>query len=352
MKCLKYLVGLLYSDGQLDAAEEAASRMTGLLPEKGNQSLVCESHRLLGNICQSKGKTKKAIHHFELALGIAASFNWHGDLFLVHYDLARLFLDEGRFDDACDHIGRAKSHTVDSAYNLGRAVEPQATVWYAQSKPEEARSEALRAADVYEKLGVTRDLDDCRELLWKIEKKLDCELLSLSHFLRVLTFRSKPREPNDGIDGCVEFFECILPQVSDRTLSLPPPSLAFFTSFLSKNFLPFIRHLPFVVPLLVFSTLPPVLRLSISLYLFTYICVLRCVPMDFFEGNARPRSWSLPHITLTHHQRAKDARLCCCCPIVAPLKATSHFVLLLPNARASPPEVGLSPCGLYFSDRN
>jgi len=176
-QCLGHLGWLFYSNNQLDAAEEAASRMIGLIPEKGQEFLVCDSHRLLGNICQSKGETKKAVHHFELALEIASPFNRHDILFWVHYELAILFRNEGRFDDAQAHVEHAKSHAVDSAYNLGRAMELQARVWYRQSKLEEARSEALRAADVYEKLGAAKDVEDCRKLLRDIEKELDFELL-------------------------------------------------------------------------------------------------------------------------------------------------------------------------------
>jgi len=171
--CLKSLALLLRSDNQLDAAEEAASRMIGLIPEKGNQFLVCESHRLLGVIYQSKGETKKTIHHFKLALEIASPFNWHGGLFSTHYDLAILFHNEGRFDDAQAHVEHAKSHTIDSAYNLGRAMELQARVWYGQRRLEEAKTEALHAADIYKKRGAGKNVEECRELLRKIEKGLN-----------------------------------------------------------------------------------------------------------------------------------------------------------------------------------
>jgi tetratricopeptide (TPR) repeat protein len=67
----------------------------------------------------SKGEMEKAIHHYELALGIASPFNWHHDLFSVHYKLAGLFRDEGRFGEAQAHIEHAKSHATDSAFNLG-----------------------------------------------------------------------------------------------------------------------------------------------------------------------------------------------------------------------------------------
>ena len=170
-KGLDDLAWLLYADKQLDAAEEAASRAVNLSLEKGEQYLACGSHRILGYIYHSKGEREKAIFHFEIALGIASSFNWYDRLFWVHYDLAQLLLDEDRFDDAHAHVEQAKSHTVNNAYFLGRAMEQQARVWYKQRKLEEARSEASRAIDVYEKLGASRDVEDCRGLLQRIEEK-------------------------------------------------------------------------------------------------------------------------------------------------------------------------------------
>jgi len=170
--CLIGLALLLCSDNQLDAAEEAAFRAIDLLPEKGQQSKVCESHHALANIYQSKGDTEKAIHHFEVALGIASPSNWHETLFWIHYELAGLLRREGRFDDAHAHIERAKSHTAGNAYFLGHAMKLKAWVWYNQSRHGEARSEALRAADVYEKLGAAEELEDCRALLRDIEKEL------------------------------------------------------------------------------------------------------------------------------------------------------------------------------------
>jgi tetratricopeptide (TPR) repeat protein len=157
------LAWLFESDNQLDAAEEAAFRAIDLLPAEGEQYQVCQSHRALGEIYGSKGEIKKAIRHYELALGIASTFNWHYDLFWVHYKLAGLFRNEGRFDDANDHIERAKSHTVNSAYNLGLATEEQAKIWYMQHRLEEARTEALRAADIYAKLGAAKDVERCQK---------------------------------------------------------------------------------------------------------------------------------------------------------------------------------------------
>ena len=176
--CLVKLASLLRSNKQLDAAEKAASRAIGLLLEKDEEYRVCGCYSILGRIYRSKGETEKAVHHFEVALGIASSFDWHHALFWIHYDLAQLFLDNGRFDDAHAHLEHAESHTIDSAYNLGLAMKLRAAVWYRQHRLEEARSEALRAADVFEKLRVTRGLERSRGILRDIEKELDSPVAS------------------------------------------------------------------------------------------------------------------------------------------------------------------------------
>ena len=176
--CLIYLALLLRIDNQLGSAEEAASRAIDRLPEEGEQYLVCDSHHVLGMIYQDKIETENAIHHYEVALGIGSTYNWHGQVFWVHYSLARLFLGEARFDDAHAHIEQAKLHVASSTYNLGRAMELQAEVWYEQHRLEEARSEALRAVDFYEKLGAANDVEGCRVLLRDIQMRLDNSIVS------------------------------------------------------------------------------------------------------------------------------------------------------------------------------
>jgi tetratricopeptide (TPR) repeat protein len=171
--CLMKLALLLDSDKQFDAAEAAAFRLISLLPKKGEEFRACESHRIIGQIYRSKGEINKAIHHFEVALGIASSFNWHDPLFWIHYHLTLLFREVGRLEDAQAHIEHAKSHAVNSAYFIGHAMKEQAWVWYEQQRLEEAKSEALRAAEVYEKLGAAKKIEDCRDLLRDIEKKLN-----------------------------------------------------------------------------------------------------------------------------------------------------------------------------------
>jgi len=159
---------------RFDAAEEAAFRAIDL-PEKGQQFRVYNCHRALGQTYKFKGEIGKAVHNYELALGIASSFNRHDVLFWAHYDLAKMLRNEGRLDDAQVHVEHARSHAVNgnSAYSLGHVMREQAWVWYKQHKLEEAKSEALRAAQVYEKLGAARSMEICTELLRDIEKELD-----------------------------------------------------------------------------------------------------------------------------------------------------------------------------------
>ena len=171
--CLVNLAWLLRSDDQLDAAEKAASRVISLLQKRDSPFLLCQSHRVLGEIYQSRGDIKKAIHHFEVSLEIAAPFKFHIHLFWVHHSLALLALIEDRFNDANAHIGSAKSHAVNSAYSPGHAMYMQARVWYLQNRLEEARSEALGAAAVFERLGAVEGLEMCKELLRWIEEEIN-----------------------------------------------------------------------------------------------------------------------------------------------------------------------------------
>jgi tetratricopeptide (TPR) repeat protein len=167
------LAWLLFGDGQLDAAEEAALHAIDLLPKKGRESRVCESHRVLGHVYCSKGDKEKAAHHYQVALGIASPFHWHTQLFWIHHALAVLYSREDEFDEAHLHIERAKSHTADHTYEMGRGMELQAEIWYQQHRLEESRSEALRAIETYERLGAAHSLEPCRTLLQNIEQAME-----------------------------------------------------------------------------------------------------------------------------------------------------------------------------------
>jgi len=163
--CLNDLAYVLYFDHQLDAAEEAASRVISLLPEKGEQHLTCQCHRILGDIYGSKGNTEKAVHHFDVALGIASSFNWYEELFWIHYRSACLSFTQGRLNDTDAHLESAKPHALGDPFRLGVAAGLQAFNWYRQGRLEEAKFEALRAVDIAEKLGSVQLLEMCRDVL-------------------------------------------------------------------------------------------------------------------------------------------------------------------------------------------
>ena len=175
------LAWLLYDDKQLDVAEDAASRAINLVSGKGDQFPVCECHRILGKICRSKGETDKAIKHFETALGIATTFNWHGQLFWIYHSLAQLSSGENRLDEAHAHAERAKSYAVNDQYRLGRVMELQARFWYKQRKFEEAGSGASRAANVYAKIGAADDVEACKVILRNIEEAVNKPSGSGSH---------------------------------------------------------------------------------------------------------------------------------------------------------------------------
>jgi len=70
------LAQLLQHDNQPNAAQEAASLAINLL-DKDEKFDICKCHCVLGEISQSKGEISKVIDHFEEALVIASSFNWH-----------------------------------------------------------------------------------------------------------------------------------------------------------------------------------------------------------------------------------------------------------------------------------
>ena len=167
---LMSLAWLLGEDGQLDAAKEAGSHAIDLLPENGEEILVCQAHRVLGEIHRYKGKTRKAIRHFEMVLEIASSLNMVSELFWGNYALAEVFREQDKFEDAQIHLEHARSHAV-TTYLLARTMGQQAWVWYKQRRLEDAKSEALRAVGAFEKLGAADDAEATRQLLRDIEAR-------------------------------------------------------------------------------------------------------------------------------------------------------------------------------------
>ena len=166
--CLANLATLLGRDKQLNAAEETALRAIDLLPKEGEQFWAYNCHLALGQIYRSKGETEKTIHHLEMALGIASALNRAEDLFWVHHDLAVLFTKRGRFSDAQIHIKHAKTFASDNTFLLAGVSVLQAEWWYRQNMLGEAKSEALAALDVLEKLG-SGEAEMVRRLLRNID---------------------------------------------------------------------------------------------------------------------------------------------------------------------------------------
>ena len=166
---LTNLAWVLLGAGQLDAAEEAGLRGIDLLLGKGEEIWVCQAHRALGEIYRSKGDTKRAIYHFKAALGIGSSLSDVFQLFWVNYSLAGLFSDQDEFEDAQTHVEHTKSHAADDVYQLALVMCLQSRVWAMQDRFGEARSEALRALDAFEKLGAANNAEVARQLLQRID---------------------------------------------------------------------------------------------------------------------------------------------------------------------------------------
>ena len=171
-QCLVGLALLLHDDKQLEAAEEAASRAIKILPEKGEEWQVCESHDILGVIYRSKGEKEKAIHHLETALTIASPFGWSDRLFWIYHNLALLSRDEDDFDKAHDYIEQAKSYVVNHPYLLGYGISLQAQIYYQQHRLEDSASEALHALKIFEELGAQKEAGSCKRLLRDIEQAM------------------------------------------------------------------------------------------------------------------------------------------------------------------------------------
>ena len=163
--CLGVLAPLLHKNGQLDAAG-VASRAIDL---SKTQLELCQSHRVLGEIHQSKGNTEQAIHHFETSLRIASLPGSGGQPSMVHLSLADLYAREGKFTDTYAHIEHAKSHVGNNMFLLGHAYMMSTRVLGMQRRFEEAKSEALRALAVFEELGAADLVEKMREFLKRVE---------------------------------------------------------------------------------------------------------------------------------------------------------------------------------------
>ena len=159
IQCLSQLTWLLLAVKRLKTAEVTTSHTINIVTEKGQEHLACQLRWVLGKICRSKGEEEKAIH-FGTSIKAASPFDWHDALYWIHFDLASLFRDAGKFEDTNSHVEQAKSHTVNDAYKLVRVMELQASLWYQQPGLKGVKWEALHALEIYERPGVEKALQN------------------------------------------------------------------------------------------------------------------------------------------------------------------------------------------------
>ena len=150
------LASLLRQDGQLDAAEEAASRAIDL---SENQLHLCQSHGHLGDIHRSRGNTEKAISHCETALQFASSLGLGYMLSGAHLSLARVYFMQFKLNAAHAHVEHAKSYVGNDMLQLGQVLMVGACVLHMQLRVEEAKLEVSHALAIFEKLGAAEAVD-------------------------------------------------------------------------------------------------------------------------------------------------------------------------------------------------
>ena len=167
--CLGVLAMSLCQDRQLDAAEEAASRALDLSEDPFELS-QCHIH--LGEIHRFKGNTEKAIRHFKTSLQIASPLGVTSLLSQVHLFLAQLYTKEGKFNDAHAHVEHARLHAGNNMLLLGRVIVENVRSLCRQNRFGEGKSEALSALAVFKKIGAADYVEEARELLDEIEKRL------------------------------------------------------------------------------------------------------------------------------------------------------------------------------------
>jgi len=206
-RTLRILAQLLHSDGQLDAAEKAVSQAINFL-SKSDQFDLCTCYTVLGQIHRSRGEMDTALTHFENALRIASSSDWQNQLSHIHHNLALLFSDQSKFCEANDHIEHAKPHTMHHNYNLGYTIYLQARIWYKECRFGEAKSEALDAVAIFEKLGAAEMVGKCENLLNDIEDGMDKKVII------------------GGSDSSGGFLDTVQPSPSADSPSIAGPSMS------------------------------------------------------------------------------------------------------------------------------
>ena len=103
-----------------------------------------------------------------------------------------LFRDEDRFDDAHNHIDRAKSYAIGNTRYLARLMDMNARIWHQQRRLEDAASEAQGALEIFEELEAIEDVTRCETTLRLIEQAMAGEPLKIP--LPAINFNSASSE--------------------------------------------------------------------------------------------------------------------------------------------------------------
>jgi hypothetical protein len=149
--CLINLTRLFLERGQLDLGEEATSARSISSWGKANNTGSANLIEFSAGYIDSKGMSK-AIHHLELALGIATPSDWHDGVTVLDSLRPRMPVSRAHAHLTTHKLtSNTQSHTRSIAHiTMALVAEMQATVWYRQDRPEEAGREARRAAEIYD----------------------------------------------------------------------------------------------------------------------------------------------------------------------------------------------------------
>ena len=157
-----------------DEADECESRLIEL-----TNTLLASSylepmlrglvHDSLAQIYFNKRDMEQATSHAETALRIGG-ITVRSNLFTRYHTMARIHMENGRFDDAEAQLEHARSLAAEDSSEHSRLVLLQAHLLVKQGKLEEARSEAPRALDLLQEHGAVDQVKEAEDLIQSIDE--------------------------------------------------------------------------------------------------------------------------------------------------------------------------------------
>ena len=164
---------------------------------------------------------------------------------MAHHFLTSLYFSREKYDDAISHAEQSKEYAINNAFGMAQAILLQATCYYRQGKLEKAKFEALRALEIFERLGGQEHLEKCRVTVWMIE-----EAERGKDWWNPTAEMTKELQKIQDVSFPESYYilrPLILPQVSSRLVRyLPPRKIPLKTPA---------AHSPFSVPPLFSRTL-------------------------------------------------------------------------------------------------